>query len=305
VNPSTDPPLRPHCDEHPGEAAFYDCDGCRRALCLECARLAGRLMVCRHCGELAVPRRVAETARGRSSAAPLPAAGSWADLLGYPLRGRQGVLMAILLTELALFVGSGELLGEAGCLFAVPRTLLLALIPGILGDVFRSTLAGRENLDEWPDYGSFGARLRELFGFLLTGSYALLPAAALLSWTGCVEPFGSGRPLSAGCALGLAVGLLVGCALWLPAYARLAATTELFGWLRLDEQVRWLRRAPGASLRAVSVCWLAVVAGASLRTLVGSGGLSGVLTESLVGAYGAIVAARAAGLWARSTGFQA
>jgi len=304
VSAGSAPTRRPTCELHPGERAFYDCEGCGKALCLDCARRMGRLMVCGQCGELAVQRPVRAEGRPARSPRPTPPVGFWVDLLGYPLRGRQGVLTAIVLIELALFVASGRLVGEAGCILAVPRTLLLALVPGILGDVFRSTRAGRDSLDEWPDYGAFGARLRELVGFLLTGFYALLPAAALLSWTGCVERLGRGEPMGAGCGALLAIGLLAGAALWLPAFARVATSGELLGWLRLDEQIRLLGRAPGKTFRAVTVCWLAVVTGASLRSVLGPASVVGVLAESLVAAFAAIVAARAAGLWARVVGLQ-
>lgn len=240
-----------------------------------------------------------EAAHAAGAASP---GDSLAGLLGYPLRGRQGVLTAIVLVELALFLGSEELLGEAGCLFAVPRLLVVALIPGILGDVFRSTLAGKDELDEWPDYTSLLARARELLGMLIVGLFMLLPASFLLSAAGCADRLTRGEGFGGVCPLTMAAGLAIGCLVALPAFCRVAESLEILSLVRFDEQFALFRAAPSAAVRTALICWLALLVAPTVRVVVGSPRLAGVLGEALLGAYGAIVAARAAGLWARQAG---
>jgi len=298
------------CTEHAGVAAFYRCDGCARWLCLDCARSTGRLLLCAHCGELAVPlggarpelADVPERSSTAASAIGAPEAREperdreLGRLLAYPLRGRQALLTAVILGELALLVGTESFAGEAGCLMAIPRVLLLAFVPAFMCDVTRSTAEGERDLAAWPEARH---RIRELFAFLVAGALALIPAAAVLSWSGAADLLVSGARLDPLRVLLFGAGLYASALLWLPAYSAVVAFGRIGAALDLETHVRNLVARPSASLNAAFVCWLALSAGPGARALLSRGSLAGTLAEVLLGAYGAIVAARAAGFWMR------
>lgn len=146
------------CDRHPEVAALYRCDGCGRLLCGECSLPQTRLVVCAHCGELAVPLpsdlpEEAPELEARPQA-PLETREGLLALLRWPLAGRQGVLLLLLCVLLAGSAGLDSVAGELGCAAFVPFALLVLLFPGLLGDATRAAAAGLGDLGEWPDYRS-------------------------------------------------------------------------------------------------------------------------------------------------------
>ena len=299
----------PDCTLHAGVPALYRCDGCGRSLCADCTRALTRLVVCAHCGELALPLapRLPQAEAGADAGvtpAPPPALDApvdWRELLAAPLRGRQVVLLAAIAALLAGVAGLEAFAGEAGCLVFLPRTLLLLLVPGLMGDVARHAAAGLADLEEWPDYSSPAARLRELALFGAVGLAAILPAAWIGGALGCAERMAAGAGLEPLCWLGLGVGLAASAGLWPLPFAAAAATGSFAQAFDLRDHYRRLRAAPRAAAATAALGWGAMVAPQALRALLPAGSLVAVLAEALPGAYGTLVVARAAGLLRRRT----
>ena len=296
------------CAAHPGAVALYRCDGCGRLLCAECARPSTRLVLCAHCGELALPLAAPPEESGAEpewTPPPPPAPGApidWRDLALSPLRGRQAALLAgiaALLAGVAALESSGEEAG--GCVGFLPRTLLLLLVPGLMGDVARHAAAGFADLEEWPDYSAPAARLRELALFALVGLAALLPAAWVGGALGCADRLATGAGLGPLCWFGLAAGLALSALLWPLPFAAAAATGSFAAAFALRDHVARFRAAPRAAAATAALGWTAMVAPQLLRALLPAGSLPGVLAEALPGAYGTLMTARAAGLLRRRT----
>ncbi len=306
--PSTQTPAAPDCSVHPGVRALYRCDGCGRELCAECARPSTRLVLCAHCGELALPLAPpAEPEELPAEWTPAPPSApaepiGWRELLASPLRGRQASLLAGIAALLAGMAWLESAAGEAGgCVALLPRTLLLLLVPGLMGDVARHAAAGYGDLEEWPDYSSPAARLRELALFAAVGLVAILPAAWIGGALGCGERLASGAGLGPLCWLGLGVGLAASALLWPIPFAAAAATGSFAAAFDVREHLRRLRRAPRAAIATAGLGWGAMVLPQALRALLPAGSLVAVLAEALPGAYGTLVVARAAGLLRRRT----
>lgn len=290
------------CTAHPGAAALYRCDGCGRRLCGECVVESTRLMLCAHCGELALPlpadlpEEPGPLAAPAPTPPPLDSRAGLRALLGYPLRGRQGALFAGLALLLAGVAGLERFAGEAGCVVFLPFALLLLLFPGLLGDVTRNAAQGLGDLLEWPDYRAPGGRAREALLYYGVGALALIPASALLLGFGCVDRLARGAGLGLGCALVLGTGLWPSALLWMPLWGAAATTGSLQAALAARDQLARAARAPHALAAAATIGWGAMLLGPTLRALLPAGSLAGILAEALPGAWGAIVAARAAGL---------
>ena len=237
--------------------------------------------------------------------APPPAAADpigWRDLLAAPLRGRQAALLAGIAVLLAGMAGLESAAGEAGgCVAFLPRTILLLLVPGLMGDVARHAAAGYDDLEEWPDYSSPAARLRELALFAVVGLAAILPAAWIGGALGCAERMAAGAGLGPLCWLGLGLGLAASAALWPLPFAAAAATGSFAQAFDVRDHWRRLRAAPRAAAATAALGWAAMVVPQALRALLPAGSLVAVLAEALPGAYGTLLVARAAGLLRRRT----
>lgn len=294
------------CGRHPESEANHRCDGCGSLLCDECVEVGHRLRFCRLCGERAIPLapsapEVPEPRRIEPGEIP-----PWSDALAYPFRGRQAIFVAGLsglLVGLAVVEAAAP---EAGCLLALPKLLLVALVPAIMGDVVRTTAAGIADLPEWPPMDV--DRLVELFAFGVAGLMALLPATVLFSFTGCSGRFARRLVLAArsdaspeslllgfGCFLVLVVGLWLGALWWVPCYGASAAFGSIVPTVSIRPHLRFFREAP----REI------IVVGTAAGAILGIGlllfhGLPSLIVAGIVQAatfsWGAVATARLVGL---------
>jgi uncharacterized membrane protein YeaQ/YmgE (transglycosylase-associated protein family) len=287
------------CSTHPEQPALARCDGCGRALCIECTRWLGRLTGCAHCGELAVPIAPPLAAeRPTRVEARRPPSSGWSASLSYPWRGRQRVLTAVIVVELAAMLALERTLQAGGCLFFLPRVLLFLVAVGLMSDVTRHAAEGFDDLTEWPSYSPFTPRVKEALGAGLASLVGFAPAAILFARLDCTRELAAGAGLRLACVVAMVVGLFAGAWLWLPAYVSVARSNEIGAALRIDEHWRLIRALPQEALSTVTLCWLALLAGPTLRSLLPRGSTPGALVEVLFGACGAVVAAHAAGAWA-------
>ncbi len=290
----------PGCTLHPEVSALYRCDGCGRFLCAECSQPQSRLVLCAACGELAVPLPAdLPEEESESELAPPPALETHAglvDLLRYPLRGRQGVLLWILSGLLVGVAGLSGSSNELGCVAFVPFALLVLLFPGLLADVTRNAAAGLGDLAEWPDYRDPRGRGLELLLFFLVAGFSLVPVSALLAGLGCGERLAAGQGLGAGCLAVLGSALWPSALLWMSLWGVAATRGSLSETVDPRAFVRRLARAPHAAAAAATVGWGALLLGPALRSLLPRASVVGMIAEAIPGAWGAIVAARAAGL---------
>jgi hypothetical protein len=226
----------------------------------------------------------------------LSAPNDWRDLVGSPLRGRQAALLAGIAALLAGVAALEVAAGAAGCVAFLPRTLLIVLIPGLMSDLARHAAAGFRNLEEWPDYSAPVGRLYELLLFAVVGMLALLPAAWIGGALGCAERVSARGGVGPVCALGLAGGLWLSALAWPLPFAAAARGGRFGAALDIASHLRRARAAPRALVSTATLGWAAMVLPVALRALLPAGALLGVLVEALLGVYGALVAARAAGL---------
>lgn len=284
--------MNPVCREHPAAEAWYRCQGCGRLLCDDCVDVLSRIAVCRPCGELARPLEAggagaapesvasASTRPGRAERAP--------DITGhlrYPLRGRQGAVLAACTVLLAAPVAAEILLPPASCLLFVQRFLLALLLPGVVSDIARASADGLPGLPEWPRYP--GGRTGELVRFVVAGFLALLPGAMFLGWTGCAEAAASGRlpPL---CNLLVAAGLWLGAVLWVPLFGASILRSGLGAVFHFPAHGRVLRRHGRELLSTGSLAAAPLVVAITARTVSPHPVAGGVL-EVAFGLYGAIL----------------
>lgn len=289
------------CSVHAGATALYRCDGCGRRLCGECVLPQSRLVLCAHCGELALPLPSGlpdeDSEPAAAPLAPLATREGIAELLRYPLRGRQGVLLLLLCLLLLGAAGLNAVAGELGCVAFVPFALLVVLFPGLLGDITRTAAVGLGDLGEWPDYRAFGARAFEALLFFVVGAIALIPVSGILVGLDCDVRLAAGEGMGIACAVALVIALWPAALIWMALWGTAATTGGLLETLEPRAALGRLTRAPHAAAAAATVGWLAMWVGPALRLVLPRGSVPAMLAEALPGAYGALVSARAAGLF--------
>ena len=285
--------MNPVCRQHPDAEAWYRCQGCGRLLCDDCVDVLSRIAVCRLCGELARPLEtdgagnsgassgVGPARRGRTGAAP-----GLVDHLRYPLRDRQGVVLAACTVLLAAPVAAEILLPAASCLLFVPRFLLALLLPGIVSDVARASADGLPGLPEWPRYP--GGRTGELVRFVVAGFLALLPGNTLLRWSGCAEEVVASGRLPPLCNLLVAAALWLGAVLWVPLFGAGILRARLGAVLHFPAHGRVLRRHGRELMATGSLAAAPLVLAVVPRTVAPSTPVAGVL-EVAFALYGAIL----------------
>jgi len=294
------------CDRHPEAPALYRCDGCGRLLCADCALPQTRLVVCAHCGELAVPLPSGlpdePPELEARPLAPLESREGWLALLRWPLGGRQGVLLLVLCVLLAGSAGLDAIAGEVGCVAFVPFAFLVLLFPGLLGDSTRAAAAGLGDLGEWPDYRSPGGRAYEAFLFFFVAGFALIPVSGVLVGLDCDLRVAAGGRMGAGCVVALAIALWPAALIWMTLWGAAATSGSLRATLDPRAALGRLARAPHATAVAATIGWLSMLVGPTLRSALPRGSVPAMIAEALPGAYGALVSARAAGLLFRQAG---
>jgi hypothetical protein len=290
------------CAAHPESAAQFRCDGCAELLCSACIEESHRLLLCRRCGERALPLEegAAATAPRRREQVAAAAKASYGirEALLYPLRGG-GLLMFLVALAVQAFVSvvtflnrySFSIRGQAmGISLAVAW---LALLVGIQFRIVETTALGDDEMPDWPEYLSFGERLAEISAYL---------GIALLQWGPLLlVVLLRGRAALAADA-GTAFWIAAAAALWLgTALAVMAWGAAGVHWrrkaLRVDQHVRALLATGGDGLRTVNVTFLlfalVVLARAGLG---GRVAFAGIALAGALGIYWTFLAPHLAGV---------
>ncbi len=246
----------PVCAEHPDRPAVFRCQGCGRALCLDCVEEGHRLYFCRFCREQALPLDVTAPAipSERRRAARLAHAYNLKDALAYVFRGRG----AMTLPAYVIFLTAAGLL--PGLLALIPLLLVALLLPGFLFAIVRTTSEGDDELPDWPDYSEIGNRVAEWIQSAGIALAAVLPGLLLSRLSGCdVEDFLI--PDRGLCGIAHAGGLALGFAVAM--FGLGAVGTWESGWLsfRIDLHLEALlagTQADGPIVLAVVATLLAI-----------------------------------------------
>jgi hypothetical protein len=284
------------CAAHPEAVARFQCDGCGKSLCDECIEESHRLLLCKLCGERALPLSAdapATTTERRFAARPM---GQGAYGLGkallYPFRG-SGLFLFI-----ASLVSAGIvtfLVRYAfGCFPIVIWFGWLSLLIGIQFKIVASTAKWENELPDWPEYFSFGERVVEILTFLVIALLNYGPLIAFLFAFGAqglmtMEP-------SLGFWLGAAAALWLGTALSVMAWGG-AALHWRRSALRIDNHVRALLATGGDGLKTVNLTFVLFGVVVLARALMAKHmPLAGVVLSLALGIYWTFVAPHLVGL---------
>ena len=156
------------CAQHSDVQATYRCDGCGRLLCDECVEESYRLLLCRPCGEMAVPLEGGRPANTRELAKVRTASKTYTlqESLIYPFIG-----MGLFIFIFAVFVK-----GAAGFGLRVGLAMT-ALMAALQFKIVRSTIRGEDELTSWPDFTDWSELFSDLIAWiLLEGTFSIMIA---------------------------------------------------------------------------------------------------------------------------------
>ena len=258
------------CATHAQTRALYQCDGCGKLLCDACIDESHRLLLCRLCGERALPLAAdapATVQERRQTARPLSAQGPYGfvQALLYPFRG-SGLPMFFAALLSAGFVTFVMQVG-IGCIPLVLWFGWLSLLIGVQFKIVASTVKWENELPDWPEYFSFGERLVEVLTWVVIALLNYGPVAAyvfLFARQGLL----TGAP-SLAFWLGAAAALWIGTALSVMAWGA-AAVHWRRSALRLDQHLRALLTTGGDGLKTVNLTFVAVGIVVVARAVLGS-----------------------------------
>ncbi|MGD2116705.1 MAG: B-box zinc finger protein [Acidobacteriota bacterium] len=247
------------CAVHQNTPAAYRCDGCHRGLCDDCVQMSHRLILCPHCGEMAIPVATGqavsttEVRRHRAVARPY----SLAEAFLYPLRGQGSGVFWSYVVLLAIFATLPLVIPFSGCILLLPELLIALMVPRLLFTIVRATAEGDNELPEWPEF-DFWARLVDALAYALIILIAWIPTVALVSFSNC-GGFGllermAGMPAPEGpsCWPPLILGFFLSMALWIPTLGAQAVYDSFWLLPRVDLHLRALLAAP-AEAAVISV----------------------------------------------------
>ena len=173
------------CAQHPDAVATYRCEGCNSLLCESCIKLGHALLLCKLCGERALPVGVGgggggdgaqpSTVRELKRREAITKPYSLTEALFYPFRGMGRYLFLATLASMA-FVQFIVRFGY-GCFPLILWLAFWSLIVGIQFKIVRSTAEGNDELPDWPDYADWGERLWDLAVYLVIVILQVGPAA--------------------------------------------------------------------------------------------------------------------------------
>jgi hypothetical protein len=285
------------CATHPQSAARYLCDGCGKHLCEECIQESHRLLLCRLCGERALPlgedgpatvQERQQTQRSAAVAAQGPY--TFGKALLYPFRG-SGLMMFVAALISAAFVAFVMRVG-IGCFPLVLWLGWLSLLVGVQFKIVASTAKWQDELPDWPEYFSFGERVVEILTFVAIALLQYGPFAAYLLLLGGESLLTPSLPFW----LGAAGALWLGTALSVMAWGA-AAVHWRRSALRVDQHLRGLFAVGGDALATVNVTFVMLGLVLVLRGMLGSAvPLVGAALAGILGLYWAFVAPHLVGL---------
>jgi hypothetical protein len=289
------------CASHAERAATYRCDGCQRGLCDDCVKELGKLLVCAHCGEQALPlaggapatstARAAERRRATSGHYGLGAA------LAYPFRG-SGLFLFVAAVVSAGFVGFVGRFG-IGCVPIVLSLGWLSLLVGIQFKIVATTARWDDELPDWPEYHSLGERAVELLTWLAIGALQWGPAVAwIVAFGGWELLAGEASP---GFWIGLAALLWLGTALAVMAWGAAAVHWRHLA-VRVDKHVAALAAAGGDGLATVNLTFVLLFVVLLCKGLLGRVPLAGTVVAGVLGIYWSFLFPHLVGLLFRRHG---
>ena len=273
-------------------------------MCEECVEEGHRLLFCRLCGERALPLATGgpTTARALAGERKRFAAYGWSDAFGYVFRGSGAYVFWSFPAVVAVLsiLGLIPILGIlTGCIQLLFGLVVLVILPGALFAVVRDTARGEIELPDWPDFSQFGARINEIFEFILIGLVAAIPGALMLSALGC----GNLATLSLDCGLVMALSWIAATLIWIPAFGAVAVYRNFWLTFRLDLHLRAIRAAAGEFALVTGLSMMLILAGQTLALmLLGVMPLASIAVSAIVGLYSWFTIAHLVGLWFRRHG---
>lgn len=288
----------PTCSVHAGVAAAYRCEGCERALCTQCVQSSHALLLCKSCGERALPLTEAHGATVREVQVQEAAGRPYAlpEAFRYPFRGMGRYMFAATLVSMA-FVNFLLLFGW-GCLPLVVAALFGTLLIALQFKIADTSARGDTELPDWPEYLAVGHRLIDVltYGFLFFVQFA--PLIAYLFLSGGFDKVVSTEP-SFPFWLGFVVFAWAGAGVWVVAFGA-AGHYGRGSALRLDLHVRALMTAKRDALLFANIVFPLGVGFLLVRVLLGVQlPLVGSMLAGVLGAYWLFVSAHLAGLIVR------
>ena len=281
----------PTCENHPESAAAFQCDACKKYLCAECAEEGHRLFFCALCGERAMPLATdaPTTTQEHKKVTKRDTPYTLQEALLYPFRGLGGY---VYWSYVALLVIGG--LPVLGCIVFVFQIIIFLTLPGLLFAIVRTSADGETELPDWPDWTDFGERFFEWFGAILAFLVSMVPAIAAVLILGCgAEEFIQG---AARCSLGLAAGLIVGAAIWIPAFGAVAVTFSPWWALRIDLHVRALLAAGPEAWKIFGLLAVLMTARVLVTMILAPVPILGSIVQIAIGAYTLFLGAHLIGI---------
>lgn len=156
------------CAQHPASHASYRCEGCEKHLCDQCIEESFRLLLCKLCGERAMPldEDRPATIEQLNKARARAAAGTYTfkEALTYPFRGGSKLMFIAALVVVGLRL-----------LPSIYLVILMSmLIAALQFHIVRRTVKGENELDDWPDFSAWTDFIPDLFAWIiLEGSVQL------------------------------------------------------------------------------------------------------------------------------------
>lgn len=155
------------CVQHSNVPAAYRCDGCSRLLCPDCIEESYRLLLCGHCGELAVPLESKQAATTQQLEKVRTASKTYSlqESLTYPFIG-----MGLFIFFFAIFIEGAAQYGGIRI-----GLLMTALMAALQFKIVRTTIRGQDELDSWPDFTAWSEMFSDLIAWiLLEGSFTIM-----------------------------------------------------------------------------------------------------------------------------------
>ncbi len=281
----------PVCETHPETTATFQCEACKKYLCPECAQEGHRLFFCSLCGERALPldAEAPNTTIEHQRATKRSSAYSFQDALLYPFRGLGGYVYWSYVA--LLVIGRIPIIG---CIVFVVQILILLTLPGLLFSIVRSSAEGETELPDWPEWMDFGERFFEWFGAILAFLVALVPAVAAVLILRCdAQEFLDGV---ARCSLALGGGLILGAAIWIPAFGAVAVTFSPWWALRIDLHIKALLEVGSDAWKVFGLLATLVTARVLVSMTFSQIPVLGSIIEIAIGAYTLFLGAHLIGI---------
>lgn len=293
------------CAAHPTRPATHRCDGCGTLLCeAECVEPSHRLLLCRLCGELAVPlggpsgatgpATTSELRRGRARTAPY----GLAQAFLYPFRGKGGGVFWVYFVLVSIFTVIPLYVPFSGCFLFIPSVVVGLLVPRLLFTVVRTTAEGENELPDWPDF-DFWARLGDALAMAAIVVVAAVPGIALFVVSDCNVLSLLGEAAGRSCWPPLIAALFLGVAIWIPTLGATSVFDSFWLLPRLDLHVRALLVNPAEALVMTVVLAILLVGSYFLRFAVLIVPAVGAVLSVFIGIYATFTGAHLVGVYFR------